>query len=288
MANRVARAPADGLVSVSPRECRRDRAGCWYQVQPGSLSRRSRQAVAARAGTLSIRGEQMAELGLARVIWILMSDLVGSSAARYAEDHTSPFDGPVAAVASWTQGNARWPGMMSGLLEARLLEALIVVGGARRALEIGTFTGVGALTMAAALPADGRVVTLEVDVDRAATARRHFDASPYGSQIELIVGDALETIAGLDGAFDLVYIDAWKPDYPAYYDAVLPKLAKRGVLVADNLFLGGAVLGASGEDGTVGIREFAGRVQQDEEMHNVLLTIGDGVMLAWRRPAGAR
>jgi caffeoyl-CoA O-methyltransferase len=217
-----------------------------------------------------------------------MSDLVASSAARYAEDHTSPFDGPVAAVAAWTQGNARAPGMMSGLLEARLLEVLIVVGGARRVLEIGTFTGVGALAMAAALPADGRVTTLEVDADRAATARRHFDSSPYGRRIELIVGDALESIAGLEGSFDLVYIDAWKTDYPAYFDAVVPKLAKRGVLVADNLFLGGAVLGASAEDGTVGIREFADRVQHDEEMHNVLLTIGDGVMLAWRRPASPR
>lgn len=217
-----------------------------------------------------------------------MRDLVGSSAARYAEDHTSPFDGPAGAVAAWTQDNVRAPGMMSGLLEARLLEALIVVGGARRVLEIGTFTGVGTLTMAAALPADGRVVTLEVDADRAATARRHFDASPHGTQIDLIVGDALESIAGLEGAFDLVYIDAWKTDYPVYYDAVVPKLAQRGVLVADNLFLGGAVLGASTDDGTVGIREFARRVQDDEEMHNVLLTIGDGVMLAWRRPAGAR
>ncbi len=214
-----------------------------------------------------------------------MSDLVGPAAAKYAEDHTSPFDGPVAALAAWTQGNARAPGMMSGLLEARLLEALIVVGGARRVLEIGTFTGVGALTMAAALPTDGRVITLEVDADRAATARLHFDASPYGSRIELIVGDALESIAGLGGAFDLVYIDAWKTDYPAYYDAVLPKLARRGVLVADNLFLGGAVFRAGAQDGTGGIRQFAHRVQDDERMHNVLLTIGDGVMLAWRRPA---
>ena len=214
-----------------------------------------------------------------------MSDLVESSAARYAEDHTSPLDGPVAALAAWTRGNARAPGMMSGPVEARLLEALIVVGGARRVLEIGTFTGVGALTMAAALPADGRVITLEVDPDRAATARRHFDASPYGSRIELIVGDALETIAGLEGAFDLVYIDAWKTDYPAYYEAIVPKLADRGVLVADNLFLGGAVLGESTEDGTAGIREFARRVQHDEQVHNVLLTVGDGVMLAWRRPA---
>jgi caffeoyl-CoA O-methyltransferase len=179
--------------------------------------------------------------------------------------------------------------MMSGLAEARLLEALIVVGGARHVLEIGTFTGVGALAMAAALPADGRVSTLEADEQIADVARRHFEASPVGGRIELIVGDALETIGGLEGPFDLVYIDAWKADYPAYYDAVLPKLAERGVIVADNLFRGGGALDAATTDeNTVGIREFARRVQDDERMHNVLLTIGDGVMLAWRRPAGPR
>jgi caffeoyl-CoA O-methyltransferase len=175
--------------------------------------------------------------------------------------------------------------MMSGLVEARLLEALIVVGGARNVLEVGTFTGVGALSMAAAMPEDGRVTTLEVDPDTAAVARRHIDASPYGNRIELIVGDALETLARLEGPFDLVYIDAWKSDYPAYYEAALPKLAQRGVLVADNLLRGGAALDATAtDDGTVGIREFARTVQRDDRVHNVLLTIGDGVMLVWRRP----
>jgi caffeoyl-CoA O-methyltransferase len=218
-----------------------------------------------------------------------VSDLVGSAAVRYAEDNTSPFDGPLAAAAAWTQINTSAPEMMSGLAEARLLEALIVVGGARHVLEVGTFTGVGTLTMAAALPAEGRVTTLEVDEDIAAVARRHIDADPNGRRIELIVGDALETIARLEGPFDLVYIDARKADYPAYYDAVLPKLAERGVIVADNLFRDGAALDATAEDdGTVGIREFARRVQQDKRVNNVLLTIGDGVMLAWRRRAQKR
>lgn len=213
--------------------------------------------------------------------------MVASAAARYAEENTSPFEDQIAAAAAWTQGNTRSPGMMSGLAEARLLEALIVVGGGRHVLEIGTFTGVGTLTIAAALPVDGRVTTLEVDEDIAAVARRHFDASPYGHRVELIVGDALETIAGLEGPFDLVYIDAWKANYPQYFDAVLPKLAERGVIVADNLFRGGAALDATDEsESTVGIREFARQVQQEERVHNVLLTIGDGVMLAWHRPAG--
>jgi len=217
-----------------------------------------------------------------------MADLIAAAAERYAEQHTTVFDGPLGAAAAWTQGNTPSPGMMTGLAEARVLEALIVVGGARHVLEIGTFTGVGALVMAAALPADGIVTTLEVDPDTAEAAQRHFDASPVGDRVRLIVGDALETIAALEGPFDLVYIDAWKADYPLYYDAVLPKLAERGVIVADNLFRAGAALDAKAADeGTLGIREFAATVQSDSRVHNVLLTIGDGVMVAWRRPPAA-
>ena len=216
-----------------------------------------------------------------------MAELIAPAAEHYAQQHTTALDGPLDVAAAWTQEHTPSPQMMSGLAEARLLEALIVMGGARRVLEIGTFTAVGTLAMAAALPADGRVTTLEVDTVIAEAARRHIDASPVGHRVELIVGDALETIARLDGPFDLVYIDAWKADYPAYYDAVLPKLAERGVIVADNLFRAGAALDpGAGDEGTIGIREFAARVQGDERVHNVLLTIGDGVMLAWRRPPG--
>jgi caffeoyl-CoA O-methyltransferase len=206
-------------------------------------------------------------------------------ATAHALAHTTPVDGLLAEVAAWTQGNMPSPTMLSGLAEVRLLEALIVAAGARQVLEIGTFTGFGALAMAAALPDGGRVTTLEVDEQTAAAARRHFDASPHGSRIELIVGDALETLGRLDGPFDLVYIDAWKADYPDYYEAVLPKLAPRGVIVADNMFRDGRVLDPAVDDeSTRGIREFARRVQADEHVHNVLLTTGDGMMLVWRRP----
>jgi caffeoyl-CoA O-methyltransferase len=154
-------------------------------------------------------------------------------------------------------------------------------------LEIGTFTGFGALSMAAALGEGGRVTTLEVDEETAAVARRHIAASPHASRIDLIVGNALETIDQLPGPFDLVYIDAGKSDYPAYYEAVMGKLSKRGVIVADNLFRAGLAFDSSADDaGTRGMREFTRRVHEDDRVHNVLLTIGDGVMLAWRRPAG--
>jgi predicted O-methyltransferase YrrM len=214
-----------------------------------------------------------------------MADLITAPAVQYADAHTSPFSGALAQAVAWTTGNTSSPGMMAGLPEARLLELLIVASGARHVLEIGTFTGIGALAMAAALPQDGRVTTLEIDPDNAAIAQRHFDSSPHGDRIELIVGSALDTLATLPGPFDLVWIDAWKNDYPAYFDAVIDKLSPRGVIAADNLFRAGDALDAGASDpGTIGIREFADRVQADPRVHNVLLSIGDGVMLAWHAP----
>jgi caffeoyl-CoA O-methyltransferase len=214
-----------------------------------------------------------------------VTELVASAAEAYALAHTTPAEGVLDRVASWTQRETSAPAMMSGLAEARLLEVLIVASGARHVLEIGTFTGFGALTMAAAVGPEGRVTTLELDENRAAAAARHFEASPHGDRIELIVGHALETLTRLDGPFDLVYIDAWKADYPAYYDAVVPKLAPRGVVVADNLFRAGAMLESEpGGENTQGMRAFTQRVHADERVHNVLLTVGDGLMLAWPRP----
>jgi caffeoyl-CoA O-methyltransferase len=216
-----------------------------------------------------------------------MSELVNSEAVAFAEAHTTPADGQLAEISAWTETHTAWPGMMSGLPEARLLEALIAAGGARSVLEIGTFTAFGTLTMAAALPEDGRVTTLEVDTEMAETARRHIEASAYGGRVSLLVGPALETLAGLEGPFDLVYIDANKAEYPDYYEAVVPKLSEHGVIVADNLFRAGATLDPNADDeGTRAMRGFARRVQEDSRVHNVLLTVGDGLMLVWRvRPA---
>src|ERR1700722_2935488 len=215
-----------------------------------------------------------------------MADLISPAAEAYAAQTTTPFDNVVGTIAARTRESLSSAGMMSGLAEAHLLEALLVVGGARRVLEIGTFVGLGAVSMAAALPPDGHVTTLEVNPDTAAAARRNIDDSGYGDRIELIVGDALQTLDRLEGPFDLVYIDAWKYDYPAYYDRVLPKLAERGVIVADNLFQSGRAFDDDADDDSSrGIRAFARQVTDDERVHNVLLTIGDGVMVIWRHGA---
>jgi predicted O-methyltransferase YrrM len=209
--------------------------------------------------------------------------IVDPDIERYALAHTTGPSEAVAAVRAETEATMPSPQMAGGLGEVQLLEALAVAGGATRILEVGTFTGVTSLTLAARLPEGGKLTTLEVDEQAAAIARRHFDASPFGDRIELIVGDARETIERLDGPFDLIWIDAWKRDYPLYLEKLAPKLAERGVLAADNVLLDGRVLQAAGDSEDVaGMQEFADRVQADPHLHNVLLPLGDGVMLAWR------
>ena len=174
--------------------------------------------------------------------------------------------------------------MMVGHLEGRFLETLVWLSGARRILEIGCFTGYSALSMAAALPPDGTITTCEVDPERAAMARRHFDASPWAERIDLIVGPALDSLTLLMGPFDLVFIDADKVNYPRYYEAVLPLLADRGLIVADNVLWGGRVLDTSDEsDDTKAIRAFNDMVVDDPRVTCVMATVRDGVLLIRRR-----
>lgn len=202
----------------------------------------------------------------------------------YALEHSTPELPFMAALADETRSTQDAHGMMVGLLEGRFLETLVWLSGARRVLEIGTFTGYSALSMAAALPVDGTIVTCELDPERAATARRHFDASPWGRLIEIRIGPALESIADLDGPFDLVFIDADKTNYANYYQAVLPLLAARGLIVADNVLWSGRVLDAddTSED-TLAIRDFNHLVRHDDRVTCVMATVRDGVLLIRRR-----
>ena len=205
----------------------------------------------------------------------------------YAEQRSSPPVPHLEALAEETQEKLRSPQMLTGQLEGRLLEMLVFASGARQVLDIGTYSGYSALSMAAALPPDGRVVTCEVDPDHAAFARRHIEASPYSDRIDLRVGPALETIEELAGPFDLVFIDADKTGYRDYYEATLPKLSERGLIVVDNTLWGGSVLDPDDDsEGTRAIREFNDHVRDDARVICVVLTVRDGVTLIRRADAG--
>ncbi len=178
--------------------------------------------------------------------------------------------------------------MLSGNLEGQFLATLIAFGGARRVLEIGLFTGYSALAMAEALPDDGRLTALEIDPYAADFARSHFDKSPHGEKIDIIVAPAGESLKKLaqDGCeFDLVFIDADKPGYADYYDALLDNglLATNGLICVDNTLLSGEAYCDSGrsENGEA-IARFNRKVVEDHRTVQVLLPVRDGVTLIRR------
>lgn len=213
----------------------------------------------------------------------MVPDIVDPVLEAYAEAHTTPPPPHLVAVAERTRATLAAPGMMVGALEGRFLEMLVYALGARHILEIGTFSGYSALAMAAALPDGGRIVTCELNPVHAAAAREHIGASPYADRIEVREGPALDTIAALPGPFDLVFVDADKRSYLAYYEAVLPKLTPRGLLVADNTLWSGQVLDeADVSDDTLAIRAFNDAVARDARVVCVQLPVRDGVTLVRR------
>jgi len=203
----------------------------------------------------------------------------------YATEHTTPPAPFLAQLAADTREKLDSPQMLTGEIEGRLLEFLVFLAQPRLVLEIGTYSGYSALSMAQALPAAARIITCELDPERAAFAGRHIAQSGYGDRIEIRQGPALETITGLDGPFDLVFIDADKEGYRDYYEGVLPKLSARGLIVVDNVLWSGRVAEpASDEDtaSTRALRAFNDHVAADDRVVNVMLSVRDDVMLVRR------
>jgi len=205
-------------------------------------------------------------------------DIVDPRVSEYIERLSAPHDPLLAELSEETHATLSSPGMLTGPLAGRFLELLVWAAAPQRVLEIGTYSGHSALAMAAALPPGGRIDTLEVDAKHAEVAQRWFDRSEHGDRITLHLGPALETIAGLDGDFDFVFLDADKVGYVDYYEAVLPRLADRGLIVADNTLWSGRVVEES--DGP--IARFNEHVAADPRSVAVILPIRDGMTLIRR------
>ena len=169
-------------------------------------------------------------------------------------------------------------GMSVGPIEGAFLSFMVFLKQPQRVLEIGTFTGWSSIAMASALPPGGSLVTCDVNEETTAIARRYADEAGVADRIDYRLGPAIETLASLDGPFDLVFIDADKGGYVDYYEAVLPKLAPDGVILADNTLFGLA-------DGEIAehIERFNEHVRADDRVETVLLTIREGVTLIRRR-----
>lgn len=215
----------------------------------------------------------------------MSSFIVPEAIEAYAAGHTTPPAPFLAQLAAETRVALDSPQMLTGEIEGRLLEFLVFLAQPQLVLELGTYSGYSALSMARALPAGGRIITCELDPERAAFAARHIEQAGYGDRIEIRQGAALETIAGLEGPFDLVFIDADKEGYHDYYEAVLPKLSERGLIVVDNVLWSGRVAQPESDEDTTStraLRALNDHVAADERVVNVMLSVRDGVMLVRR------
>jgi caffeoyl-CoA O-methyltransferase len=212
-----------------------------------------------------------------------MAFIVDERVEAYAEEHTTVLLDLFERLAAETREKTTAPQMMVGRIEGGFLATLVRVSGAKRILELGTFTGYSSISMATALPEDGRIITCDVDPDATGIARRYMDESGYGDKIEIRLGPALETIETLDGPFDLVFIDADKPNYQNYYEAVLPLLADNGLLIADNVLWSGRVVDPDDDESTQAILAFNEHVRNDPRVVSVMLTVRDGMTLVQKR-----
>jgi caffeoyl-CoA O-methyltransferase len=201
---------------------------------------------------------------------------------EYAEAHSSPDGELFERLAAETRETSDAPAMMVGLVEGRFLGSLVRSTGAKRILELGTFTGYSSISMALALPDDGRLITCDVNPDTTEVARRYAAEAGVVDRIEYRTGPALDTIAQLDGEFDLIFVDADKPNYLNYYEATLPKLAAHGLMILDNTLWSGRVADPEeDDDNTRAIREINDHILADPRVENVLLTVRDGMNLVW-------
>lgn len=213
-----------------------------------------------------------------------MEPIVLPEIENYCAAHSTPPAALLAELQEYATKNCADAQMVIGPLEAAFLQMLVRVSGARRVLEIGTFTGYSALAMAAALPGDGALVTCEVDPKHADIAERFFARSPDGRKIALRRGPALATLQSLptDEVFDLAFIDADKENYVAYYDAVWPRLRTGGLIVADNVLWSGRVLEPRQKSDRA-VARFNEHVRRDARTECVMVPLRDGVSLIRKR-----
>lgn len=204
-------------------------------------------------------------------------DLIHPEIERYAEEHTSAHPPLLDELAEETRATLQVPEMLTGPVEGRFLQFLVWALRASRVLEIGTYSGYSALSMARGLPEDGRIDTCELREEHAEVARRYIERAGLADRITVHVGPALETVRRLGGPWDFVFIDADKEGYVDYYEAVLPKLADHGLIAADNTLRQGRVLEGDDE-----ICRFNEHVKSDPRVVSVLLTVRDGVTLIRR------
>jgi caffeoyl-CoA O-methyltransferase len=202
---------------------------------------------------------------------------------HYIQDHVGGRDEVLRRVEAETAAMGELAQMQTAPEQAAFLEMLVRLIGAKFAVEVGTFTGYGAIRIARGLADDGSLLCCELDPERAAIARANLDAAGVGGQVEITVGLAIETLRSLpaEPKVDFAYLDADKTGYPDYYEELVTRLSPGGLLAIDNVFMGGEIL-APEREGTIAMAGLNDRILEDDRVDSVMLGMADGLTLVRR------
>lgn len=204
----------------------------------------------------------------------------------YLLDHNPPLDPAQRALVDTT--HRQLPdraGLQTAEEQGPLLAFLVRLTGARQIVEVGTFTGFSTLSMAQALPEDGRIIACDVSEEWTAVGREAWQRAGVADRIDLRLAPAIDTLRALpEGQWvDLVFLDADKESYTAYWEELVPRMRPGGLLVVDNTLFHGRVTDAAATGSAAAIRAFNDHVRADDRVDDVLLTVADGTTLARRR-----
>lgn len=200
---------------------------------------------------------------------------------EYAVRHTSEEPELLARLARETHQKVLQPRMLSGHYQGRILSMVSGIINPLRILEVGTYTGYSALCLAEGLQKGGELHTIDINEELVDFQKKFFDQSEYRDQIHQHLGAALEIIPALEGKFDLIFMDADKPNYPAYLDLIIEKMNPGGILLTDNVLWSGKVVEKIKEDdiSTLALVEYNKRIAEDPALETVMLPIRDGLSI---------
>ncbi|WP_222983536.1 O-methyltransferase [Flagellimonas meishanensis] len=201
---------------------------------------------------------------------------------KYISDHSQAEPGLLTELTRETHLKVVQPRMITGHYQGRVLSLLSKIIRPKYILEIGTYTGYSALCLAEGLQSDGKLHTIEVNEELHRIQRTYFDRSGFGTQIVQHTGDALHIVPQLELCFDLVFIDAHKVDYDAYFEAVMQKTKSGSIILSDNVLWSGKVVEQVPESdkATMALIEFNKKLSNDSRVETVILPIRDGLTLS--------
>lgn len=208
-------------------------------------------------------------------------DFIDQKINSYAETHSQPESKLLARLSRETYTKVLAPRMLSGHLQGRVLSMFSKIVQPKSILEIGTYTGYSAICLAEGLPPEGKLYTIDINEELEDMARGYFEEAGIAHQVDYRIGNALDILPNLDTTFDLVFIDADKINYSSYFDLIVNKVNKNGLIIADNVLWSGKVLieNSNFDKDTLAIDNFNKKVHQDERVENVLFPLRDGLMV---------